>query len=225
MMQSTALSALHRPPPSNSLCAGHHGQTWRVAHNQQHRVLCQVSLALQPTPTEASAALNGTSASSSGRSSHDSSSHNRRSLRLQPLRLDEVWYLGYGSNMNPQVLTGRRRVRPRQSVPCYVPGYHLSFGVQGFPWAEPGFATISPCRGSCDSPLPLGAEQPAVQSSSSWRTRMCAGNVPCLHAVLHRISKQEWEMVKASEGVALGSENSGVGYQVRDDVTRASGFH
>jgi hypothetical protein len=145
-------------------------------------------------------------------------------MRLQPLRLDEVWYLGYGSNMNPQVLTGRRRVRPRQSVPCYVPGYHLSFGVQGFPWAEPGFATIYPCHGSCDSSSPSGAEQPAIQgSSSSWRTRRCAGNIPCLHAVLHRISKQEWEVVKASEGVALGSENSGVGYQVRGVVMESSG--
>ncbi len=43
---------------------------------------------------------------------------------------------------------------------------------------------------------------------------MCAGNVPCLHAVLHRITKEEWGLVQASEGVVLGSDKSGVGYQV-----------
>jgi hypothetical protein len=59
------------------------------------------------------------------------STQQRRPTWLPPLRHDEVFYLGYGSNMSPQVLTGRRRVRPQQSMPCYVPGYMLSFAVTG----------------------------------------------------------------------------------------------
>lgn len=154
-----------------------------------------------------------------GSTGHADTDPNIRSTRLQqppvwlqPLRSDEVWYLAYGSNMNPQVLTGRRRVRPQQSLPCCVPGFTLSFGVQGFPWAEPAFATIQPCSGSQSNSCMQDACGPG-SSSSSWRRHVCAGIVPCLHGVLHRVNKREWARIKASEGV-LGSGNSSVGYQV-----------
>lgn len=62
-------------------------------------------------------------------STASTSSHIRRrsgpQVWLQPLRDDEVFYLAYGSNMSPQVLSGRRRVRPHSSVPCYCPGKFL----------------------------------------------------------------------------------------------------
>lgn len=50
--------------------------------------------------------------------------------------------------------------------------------------------------------------------SSSWRRHVCAGSsTPCLHGVLHRVTQQEWQLIKAFEGV-LGSDVSSVGYQV-----------
>lgn len=122
---------------------------------------------------------------------------------LPPLRSDEVWYLAYGSNMSPQVLKGRRRVQPQQSLPCYVPGFELSFGMRGFPWQEPGFATIQPQR-------PRTSQQQGQQhGGSEARTRGA-----CLHGVLHRITRRDWAFVKASEGV-VGQDGSGVGYEVR----------
>jgi hypothetical protein len=133
----------------------------------------------------------------------------RKAIWMAPLRDDEVWYLAYGSNMSPSVLTGRRRVRPEQSMPCYVPGYALSFAVQGFPWAEPGFATIRACSSSSNS-SGGGGGYPA---SGSWRMRVCAGTTPCLHGVLHRVNRREWELIKSSEGV-LGDDTTRVGYQV-----------
>jgi hypothetical protein len=137
----------------------------------------------------------------------------RKTIWMVPLRDDEVWYLAYGSNMSPSVLTGRRRVRPEQSLPCYVPGYTLSFAVQGFPWAEPGFATISACSSSSSGGSgghPIGD---GVSSGGNWRMCVCAGNTPCLHAVLHRVNRREWDLIKSSEGV-LGGDSSSVGYQV-----------
>jgi len=68
-------------------------------------------------------------AASHSAASTSTSLHIRRrggpQMRLQPLRDDEVYYLAYGSNMSPQVLSGRRRVRPHRSVPCYCPGKAL----------------------------------------------------------------------------------------------------
>lgn len=51
-----------------------------------------------------------------------------------PATADEVFYFAYGSNMAPAVLTGRRRVRPRQSLPCSVPSHELTFDVYGMPY-------------------------------------------------------------------------------------------
>jgi hypothetical protein len=125
-----------------------------------------------------------------------------------------VWHLSYGSNMSPQVLSGRRRVWPQQSLPCYVPGYTLSFGVCGLPFAEPGFATIAPAAW----PAQLSA-QPA--DHTAWREALQGDGVtPCaLHGVLHRVSRSDWRRIQVSEGV-LGSGSSsgggGVGYQVQE---------
>jgi hypothetical protein len=194
------------------------------ASTNHHKHSCSASTSLQAvrasaanqqrliTHSEPLQSEAGSSWAPIGRPSNSGSKRQRQPIWLQPLKFDEVWYLGYGSNMNPQVLTGRRRVRPQQSMPCYVPGYTLSFGVQGFPWAEPGFATIQPCRADSSS---CSAE--TLDSLSSWRRHVYAGNTPCLHAVLHRVTKQDWAAIKASEGV-LGSDNSGFGYQVGNIV-------
>lgn len=131
-------------------------------------------------------------------------------LALKP---DEVWYFAYGSNMNPEVLTNRRRVRPRQSVPCRVPDHLLSFSMLGFPYAEPGFATIvQHTQGLQAQRQPLYAHsnkhsvsQPAF--FKDWRDNV---RDHCVHGVLHKITKREWQLVQATEGV----NNHGFGYQV-----------
>eukprot|EP00200_Dunaliella_tertiolecta_P015961 CAMPEP_0202422156 /NCGR_PEP_ID=MMETSP1128-20130828/50709_1 /ASSEMBLY_ACC=CAM_ASM_000463 /TAXON_ID=3047 /ORGANISM="Dunaliella tertiolecta, Strain CCMP1320" /LENGTH=424 /DNA_ID=CAMNT_0049030203 /DNA_START=643 /DNA_END=1914 /DNA_ORIENTATION=+ len=68
---------------------------------------------------------------------------NASSPSLEPME-GEVWYLAFGSNMSPKVLTGRRNVKPMSSLTCTVPGYTLGFHYKGIPYLEPGFATIVP---------------------------------------------------------------------------------
>lgn len=57
---------------------------------------------------------------------------------------DLLWYFAFGSNMDPDVLGRVRHVHPRQSHPCKVAGYVLTFAHQGLPYLEPGFGTIEP---------------------------------------------------------------------------------
>lgn len=134
--------------------------------------------------------------------------------KLAPLRPDEVWYFAYGSNMNTKTLTGRRMVRPRQSVPCMVPDHTLSFGVLGFPYTEPGFATIVQStqqqqqQPAANPPGSVGRMTLKQEHSAEEQSR---GHRPCVHGVLHRITKREWAFVQATEGAG----NRDVGYQVQ----------
>ncbi|KAI8467962.1 MAG: hypothetical protein J3K34DRAFT_523335 [Monoraphidium minutum] len=105
------------------------------------------------------------------------------------LLLGEVAYFAYGSNMAPSVLSGRRRVRPRVSVPAAAPALRLSFGMLGFPFAEPAFATLVPPG------HPLAAGGAAA---------------PPAHGVLHAVSREEWAWICSTEGVG----SSSAGYQV-----------
>ncbi len=94
-----------------------------------------------------------------------------------------------GSNMSPAVLTGRRRVTPRLSLPAAVPALRLSFGMLGFPFSEPAFATVLPPS----HPLVAGGRA-----------------APVLHGVVHVISRDEWAAICRSEGVG----SSTAGYQL-----------
>eukprot|EP00983_Pelagomonas_calceolata_P045312 1139671-Pelagomonas_calceolata.AAC.1 len=51
---------------------------------------------------------------------------NASSPSLEPME-GEVWYLAFGSNMSPKVLTGRRNVKPMSSLTCTVPGNFLAY--------------------------------------------------------------------------------------------------
>jgi hypothetical protein len=129
---------------------------------------------------------------------------------LEPLKPDEVYYFAFGSNMAPSVLTGRRLVQPRQSLPCSVPTHRLSFGVQGMPYSEPGFATI------VEAPQQeQQRQQPRLKQSQ--RQQQQHQQPPCVHGVLHRITRREWAYVKATEGV--GSKS--IGYQVCGAIVRS----
>lgn len=57
---------------------------------------------------------------------------------------DLLWYFAFGSNVDPDVLGRVRRVHPRQSQPCKLEGYMLTFASRGFPYMEPGFGAIEP---------------------------------------------------------------------------------
>jgi hypothetical protein len=128
--------------------------------------------------------------------------------RRPQLQADEVLYFAYGSNMNPQVLTGRRFVRPKESLPCAVPGYRLSFAVQGLPYAEPGFATIMPV--STEQKLQQQQQQQQQQQKQQVAGSFSSSDTwPCVHGVLHRVTQREWAHIQATEGVG-----SSAGYQV-----------
>jgi hypothetical protein len=112
--------------------------------------------------------------------------------RLKALEPGSVLYFAFGSNMDPDVFTGRRGIVPAASVPAVVRTHCLSFGMTGLPYTEPGFATIQQL---CPENT-LDGLQPQQ---------------PCVHGVVHAISAADWVRVQASEGV--GSRSTG--YQVR----------
>ena len=91
--------------------------------------------------------------------------------------------------MAPSVLTGRRRVRPRVSLPAAAPGLRLSFGMLGFPFSEPAFATV------------VGPGHPLAAGGA---------DAPPAHGVLHVITREDWAWVCSTEGVG----SSSAGYQV-----------
>src|SRR4051812_36687639 len=49
-----------------------------------------------------------------------------------------VFMFAFGSNMDPAVLSGRRKCFPVLSLPCSVPNWSLRFSVPGLPYVEPG---------------------------------------------------------------------------------------
>jgi hypothetical protein len=99
-------------------------------------------------------------------------------------------------------------VQPKQSLPCSVPSHRLSFGVHGMPYSEPGFATIVEMPRQEQQQRRQRHKQP-VASQQQWQQQQ--QQQPCVHGVLHKITRQEWAYVKATEGV--GSKS--IGYQVR----------
>eukprot|EP00878_Enallax_costatus_P023350 GHUV01024830.1.p1 GENE.GHUV01024830.1~~GHUV01024830.1.p1 ORF type:complete len:165 (-),score=21.19 GHUV01024830.1:290-784(-) len=136
----------------------------------------------------------------------------RQAMTVEPLSPNEVWYFAYGSNMNPGTLTGRRMVRPQQSLPCKLPDHMLSFSVLGFPYAEPGFATIVPLaeQQHQQHPPPQSGRSQQQQTRPFRLADVQHKGCQCVHGVLHRITKREWQFVQATEGVG----NQDVGYQV-----------
>jgi hypothetical protein len=94
-----------------------------------------------------------------------------------------VWVFAYGANMNRDVLSGRRMIKPAESVPAKLHGYRLSFNQPGLPYREPGFATVEPAP---------------------------AGHKRSVHGVAHRMTNAEWNYYKESEGAA-GQSDQGYG--------------
>jgi hypothetical protein len=135
------------------------------------------------------AALKHTSGKNNNSASTTSSSSTEKELSNNDNADDQyVWYLAYGSNLNPKVLEGRRNVFPVESWPCHALEYKLVFDFLAFPYMEPCFASIAP----------LDADEENEKS-------------PYLHGVVHRITKEEFEKIRVTEG---GGGYTGLGYEV-----------
>jgi len=53
-----------------------------------------------------------------------------------------VYYFGYGSNMNPDVILKRRRANPKEVSPGILTDWKLRFNLRGFPFMEPCFGNV-----------------------------------------------------------------------------------
>jgi hypothetical protein len=115
--------------------------------------------------------------------------------------------------MCPSVLTSRRKVQPRASAPCKLRDYVLCFNMLGFPYAEPGFASIEPAADGWVPAAAAPARRPPLQLGPPWLPTPRAAAPPCcrsphaspgqphVHGVVHLISQQEWLAVQRTEGV------------------------
>lgn len=117
-----------------------------------------------------------------------------------------VWYLAYGSNMDPKVLTGRRKIKPIESKVVTVPGYWLSFDIRGIPYLEPCFASILKMDPSrlhdkayaleVHSRTQHGREFMWDETHPEHPQRSYP---PVLQGVAHRITLQDWQRVIQTE--------------------------
>ncbi|KAI9025599.1 hypothetical protein DFJ74DRAFT_45284 [Hyaloraphidium curvatum] len=97
------------------------------------------------------------------------------------------WYLSYGSNNNSKVLSGRRKVFPKESVPVKVPGWVMRYAARGAPFLEPAFGVL----------IPRPADAPESE--------------PDCHGVCHRITSDEFLKIVATEG---GGGQPSMGYSI-----------
>jgi len=119
-----------------------------------------------------------------------------------------LWYLAYGSNMNPKVLTDRRKVKPLESKACECKELFLSFDLRSsFAYVEPCFASVLEApkkhnwsleeinyfRARTGNPpiKVIGQEDPE---------KLKEYIPPTLHGVIHKISVQEMDMIRKTEG-------------------------
>jgi len=59
-------------------------------------------------------------------------------LKDEPL----VYYFGYGSNMNPDVILKRRKANPKEVSPGILNDWKLRFNIMGLPFVEPCFGNV-----------------------------------------------------------------------------------
>ncbi|KAF9355856.1 hypothetical protein BGX26_006043 [Mortierella sp. AD094] len=118
-----------------------------------------------------------------------------------------IWYLAYGSNMNPKVFTGRRKIQPIESKNVIVPGYWLSFDIGGIPFVEPCFASILKMNHArlhdhnyaleVHDKTRFGQELHWDEAHPEHPLRSYP---PVLQGVAHKITLREWQLVIQSEG-------------------------
>lgn len=116
--------------------------------------------------------------------------------------------------MDPSVLTGRRRVRPRASVPAAAPALRLSFGMLGFPFSEPAFATLVPpghplAARIAGAGAGAGFTPSQQQQQRQLQQQLQQQQPPAVHGVLHAVTQAEWAWLCRTEGVANGGGSGG----------------
>ncbi|KAF9904134.1 hypothetical protein EC991_003011 [Linnemannia zychae] len=120
---------------------------------------------------------------------------------------ETIWYLAYGSNMDPKVFSGRRKIKPLESLVVTVPNYWLSFDIGGIPFVEPCFASILKMNHSRMHQKEYALE---VHSRTMhgrefvWdeehREHPARSYPPVLQGVAHKITLRDWQLVIQSEG-------------------------
>ena len=104
---------------------------------------------------------------------------------------DHVWYYSYGSNMKSEVFCQRRGIVAQETVRCRIPGYVLSYALDGLPYLEPAFATCVKREHSIEADA-----RPDVQG------------------VAFRITESELRRVLATEGGCGWNDGSVGGYRL-----------
>ena len=91
--------------------------------------------------------------------------------------------------MDPDVLGRVRHVHPRQSQPCKVEGYVLTFAHRGLPYLEPGFGTIEPLE---QDPVPptLIIQTSAQHSGAAQDGKITMYSTPSKSAAEQLLHKQ-----------------------------------
>ncbi|CAF4250264.1 unnamed protein product [Adineta steineri] len=83
---------------------------------------------------------------------------------------DFVYNFSYGANMFPNVLTGRRKIHPIESIPGVLEGWQLTFDLRGIPALEPCFGNIK--------------ENPDAE----------------VHGILHKMTGKQFKYLLTTEG-------------------------
>ncbi|PGH15376.1 hypothetical protein AJ80_05560 [Polytolypa hystricis UAMH7299] len=101
---------------------------------------------------------------------------------------NNIWYLGYGSNMNSETFRSHRGIAPLKEMPVRVPGWVLTFDIYGVPYQEPAFSSITPVT-------PAGT-----------LAEYAPGNAPPpVHGTAYLLTKEDYISV-------IGSEGGGIAY-------------
>lgn len=81
-----------------------------------------------------------------------------------------VYNFAYGSNMHKNILSGRRKIHPIESIPGVLEGWQLTFDLRGVPGVEPCFGNIK--------------ENPDSE----------------IHGLLHKMTERDFRRLLATEG-------------------------
>ncbi|KAG0248501.1 hypothetical protein BG011_010211 [Mortierella polycephala] len=141
---------------------------------------------------------------------------------------ETIWYLAYGSNMDPKVFSGRRKIKPLESRVVVAPDYWLSFDINGFPYVEPCFASILKMDRSRFHDIKYAQEIHARTKYGQdfvWDEKHpqhpLRSYPPVLQGVAHKITLRDWQLVIQSEGgwghdVPTGYNQIQIGCKIMD---------
>ncbi|KAF9144908.1 hypothetical protein BG015_012063 [Linnemannia schmuckeri] len=182
-----------------------------MALQQQQQQQERPQLAQRRTTNSSSSSISSTASSTNSSTTTittpSSSSTNVTTLNDTPSSEETIWYLAYGSNMDPRILTDSRKIIPLETKRVRVPDYWLSFDLGGIPFSEPCFASILK-----KEPERMREKEYAMKVHAHCRFGQAfvwkeseeeggEGAYPMdLHGVVYRITLRDWELIVHSEG-------------------------